>query len=925
LEAERWHRIDRLLAEALERPWPQRGAFLDEACGDDAGLRQAVEELLEADAGSAVFLDRPLGHLGEAPLPASPETLLGRRLGSYTLLEILGRGGMGVVYLASRDDGEYESRVAIKILPHGLGGEEVRRRFLAERQILARLDHPHIARLLDGGTTPEGLPYLVLEYVEGLPLDRYCDQNGLSLEARVELFRRVCEAVHYAHRHLLVHRDLKPANLLVTAEGEPKLLDFGIAKQLDPAVGASATHTGTRVMTPRYASPEQIREEPVTTASDVYSLGAVLYELLAGCSPYRGAEHASLHALEHAVCEEEPERPSAVIDRHGRAAEIARARGLRVSELRRRLRGDLHNIVLTALHKDPARRYASAAQLADDLERWQESRPVVARRSSSLYRAGLLLRRHRWGAAVAAVTLALLVSLLAGLLAERRQALRERNKALYAMAFLVDIFKGSDPFETGGERVTARQLLDHGAEKVKRELRGEPEVQASLMNAIGQAYLGLGLLDRAEPLLSGALERRRAGGASADLEGSLEALADLRIEQGVFAQATALYEQALALRRQRGEKASEIARTLNRLAAVRVILHRPGEAEELHREALALYRGAEGAEGTGTAETLVLLARLARDRGRYDEAERLFQEGIRQQRRLLGPRHPTLGANLSALALLRLDRGDLPGAERLLREALAIHEESLEPGHPQTLETLSNLAIVLYNQGNLAGAEKAQRKALALLRRQLGEDNPWVADVLANLGTYVLGQGRIEEAARLQEEALEIRRKTFGERHLKVAESLTMLTRIRLAEGRLPEAEDLSRRSAALLGDLMGESHPLRAYPLTDLGRTLLARGRLPEAEAILRQSLALRLQSLPKDHFEIARSRSDLGECLTQQRRFAEAEPLLLAAQAQLAGQFPPGDKRVLDTRRRLAALYRAWGRPDAARRYGEPSPGIP
>lgn len=905
---ERWRRADALFTAALELPPERRAAFLDDSCDGDPGLRQTVEELLDSDAAGTFFLDRPLGSLAA---PEEPQDLVGRRLGPYTLTGVLGRGGMGVVYLAHRDDGEYDSRVAVKILPHGLGGEEARRRFLAERQMLARLQHPHIARLYDGGTTPEGLPYLVLEYVEGLPLDRYCDQHGLGLGARLDLFRRVCEAVQHAHRHLLVHRDLKPGNILVTAEGEPKLLDFGIAKQLSPtADGAAAeTLTGLRALTPRYASPEQVRGEPVTTASDVYSLGVLLYELLAGRGPFPA--DGPLHELERAVCEEEPERPSAALDRHPDREATARACGLNLRELRRSLRGDLDNIVLTALRKDPARRYGSAAQLTEDLERWQRRRPVTARKDSAFYRTGLFVRRHRWGVAAAAGTLAVLLGLLAGLAAERERALRERNKARHALAFLVEVFRSADPFETGGEKLTTRQVLEQGAARVTRELTAEPEVQASLMDAIGQAYLGLGMPDRAEPLLAGSLERRRAAGASADLAGSLESMADLRTEQGDYRAAAELYDKALALRRRQRDSGPEVARTLNRLADLRAELDQPDAAESLHREALGLYREAEGGEGEGGAETLALLARLARDRGRYEEAERLFGRAIGIQRRALGLRHPTVGDNLSALALVRIDQGDLPGAERLLQQALAIQEGSLEEGHPEILETLNNLAITQYMQGDLPGAEATARRALTLLRHRLGSDHPMIATGLSNLGSYVLAQRRTEEAGRLQEEALAIRQRTFGERHLKVAESLAMLARTRRAEGRLTEAEDLGRRAVGQLRELLGEGHPTLAYPLTDLGTVLVAQGRLAEAETLLRQSLEIRERTLPASHFEIFRSRSDLDACLTRQDRYAEAEPLLLDAEKQLSVQFPAHDKRVLDTRRRLAELYQLWKRP--------------
>ena len=911
MDGERWRLIDHLFAAALDLPPRDRPAFLDEACGGDAELRSTVERLLAADADPITYLERPVGSLLEAPPgPRGEDEVdppLGARLGPYTLLRVESRGGMGTVYLATRNDGLYDNRVAIKVLHRGLAGTEHKHRFRAERQILARLEHPNIARLHDGGTLEDGRPYLVMEFVEGLPIDRYCELHNLGIDARLSLFRRVCAAVQYAHQNLLVHRDLKPANILVTADGEPKLLDFGIAKQLGPGE-AHETRTGLRVMTPGYASPEQVRGEAVSTVSDVYSLGVVLYELLVGRSPYRVTTGGS-HELERAVCDQEPERPSTAVRR----------------DLRRRLRGDLDAITLTALRKEPGHRYGSAEQLAQDVERHQSLQPVMARRGARAYRTSRFLLRHRFAVAGASLAAALVLGLLVVLAIQVQRTGRERDKARHALEFLVDVFRTSDPYRTGGERVTARNILDNGAGRLARELDGEPQVQAALLDAIGQAYLGLGRPDDARPLLEKALRLRRQG-PGLDQAASEEHLADLKNQQGDYPAALALYETALDRKRRLLDDGDpEVARTLIRQGAVFAEMNRHGEAVGTYRQALAIYRRQEGeGGGAGVAETLAWLGRLEHNRGRYAEAERYLQQALKLQRKVLGLRHPEVARTLSRLSVVRVDAGRLPAAEALLRQALAIQRQALEPGHPDLVDTLNNLALALHYQGSLEQAEALYREALGLYRARLGDEHPVVADALNNVGAVVQALGRTDEAIHLHEEALALRQRIFGERHVNVAQSLVQIARAHWATGHLDEAAAHDRRAVDMLRALLGARHPLVAYPLTDLGRILSQAGRLAEAEGLLRESLAIRVATLAADHFEIARVRGDLAECLTLQGRYKEAEPLLLTARDTLSAQFPPLDKRVVDTRKRLATLYRAWGREAEARVQEAGLPGI-
>jgi serine/threonine-protein kinase len=529
-DTSRWREVDRLFEGALDLPEQDRSPFLDRGCGADRSLRAEVERLLVADVGQGgEFLERPLIELLELDGEREGET----RLGPYRLLEALQSGGMGTVYAATRDDDQYNRRVAIKVLRAGLADGEAAHRFRFERQILARLEHPHIARLYDGGETSDGRPYLVMELIEGQQLDVYCDRNRLTLEARLGLFRKVCGAVQHAHQSLLVHRDLKPSNILVGADGEPKLLDFGIAKQLEPSASARAddlTRTGVRVMTPSYASPEQVRGEAITTASDVYSLGVLLYELVSGTGPYPIAG-LPLHEIEDAICERPPERPSRAFDPGApNGEEIAHARGLAPRALRRRLQGDLDNIVLMALRKEPHRRYPSAASLAEDVQRHLRDLPVAARPDTVTYRLRKLARRRRETLAAAALLLLLATGFGAHLRTQSRRQEAERDKAESALSFLVETFTAANPYENGGEHPTAQDLLDRGAARAATELANQPRVQAALLDAFGRVNAGLARPALARAQLERALELRRKsyGPGSTEVAETLEHLARVR-------------------------------------------------------------------------------------------------------------------------------------------------------------------------------------------------------------------------------------------------------------------------------------------------------------------------------------------------------------------------------------------------------------
>jgi len=898
MDLEQWHEVDRLFAAALDRPPAERPAFLEEACAGDPDLRREVERLLVADQAASQFLSRSPGELLELALDAREE---GGSLGPYRLLRTIGSGGMGTVYLARREDEHYQRDVAIKLLRSGLATTQAFHRFIAERQILANLEHPNIARLYDGGSTSDGRPYLVMELIEGVPVDQYCDRHRLTVDQRLALFQKICAAVQYAHQSLLVHRDLKPANILVTPEGEPKLLDFGIAKRLEPAPGDALqeTSTGLRMMTPNYASPEQVRGDAITTASDVYSLGVILYGLLAGRGPHQVTAERP-YEIERAICEQEPERPSVAVFRPASpsaeispdAEEIAQARKTRPLPLARRLRGDLDNIVLMALRKEPQRRYGSAAQLAEDLGRHLQDLPVNARPDTLRYRTKKFVRRHRAGVAAAAAVVLLVAGSVASLIVQGRKLAQERDKARYALSFLVDTFKQADPYQTRGESLTAREILDQGAARVSRELAGQPDVEAAVMDAIGEVNLGLGRYDKAEPLLTRSLSLRRQvfGPASLEAAESLEHLAVLRSERTDLAGAEAHLREALVIRRDRrgrqGDGDLAVAKDLNELGQ---ILVQKGvspevapEIEALHREALAIARGVEGPEGLTVAETLFALADLKRAEGDYAQGESLFREGLAVERKALGEGDPRLWRDRSQLADALVEAGKFKEAEALFRQCLEVQRKLLGREHPDALNTLVRLAVTVHLQASYAEAEALNREALALSRSHYGPTHWRVGEVLCNLASDLAGQQRNAEAIPLYEDALAIRRRALGENHWQVAQVLLLLAQIYRNDKDLldlPKGLGLAIQARDVFAAGEGPDHPYTAHALLEIGKNYLEQKRFAEAEPVLRRCLEIRRKKLEAGHPDLAKAQVSLAKCLIKRGGYDEAAALLRAA----------------------------------------------
>ncbi len=958
-----WQRVEKLFERAVDLPPAERAALLARECGDDAELRHTVEVLLASEEDGDELLRQVVGH-GAQLLEAEPAEE--RRIGPYRLLHRLGVGGMGEVYLAERADREYTKKVALKLVRPGFDTSRLLERFRRERQILANLDHPHIARLLDGGSTAEQAPYFVMEHIEGEPIDRWCDHRRLGVRARLELFRTVCDAVQFAHQNLVVHRDLKPSNILVTEDGTVKLLDFGIAKLLateDSEVDAELTLTAERPLTLSHASPEQVRGEPITTASDVYALGCLAYQLLAGSLPYE-LKGKTRRQVEQIVLEEAPLAPSASVARRQRespevAETIARSRHTRPEALRRSLRGELDAIVLGALRKKARRRPGSVAELAEDVRLHLAGLPVRAHRDTLGYRAMKFTSRHRLALALVAIFMVVIAGAFLNSLRQAERTARERDKALVVVDLLVEMFAVSDPSRSRGETITARELLDAGARGLDRTLDDQPLRKAMLSDTIGRVYRELGLYGRGRPLVEEALAIRRQhlGESHSDVAQSLNNLGGIEHADGDYEASAARHQEALTIfRLLPGDRRSSIADSLNDLALARHSQGRYQEAEGQLRQALALYRSLGRVEHADYAISAGNLGRVLAEQEEYEEAVELTRQALEIAQRVYGGPHPQVGTFLNNLASQLNELGDETAAEPLFRQALEMRRELLGPEHPDAMQTLNNFAGWVYSVGKYQQAAELFRELIPLARNTLGEEHPEVATYHNNLGVVLKRLGAYEEAEELYAAVLSIRRQSLGEQHPDVIKTLDNLATVKLILGDYAEARRLFEQALELGIEQHGENHSDVATTMDHFARLHLELGDLESAFALQRRGLAIRLavfeeenryvatsrarlaaihaatgdletaysmfrqateeqrRLLSEDHPLLAESLLGMGEVLTALGRPDEAEVALLESLRIRQESLPEGHWKIIETASALGACRGAQGRSDEA-----------
>ena len=874
-QRDHWQRIEELFYAALDLDSQARPAFLHQACGADLELLREIQSLLDSSQQTLGFARNAVLQVARqqtvAPQPA------GKRVGAYQLAGILGEGGMGTVYLATRADEAYEQQVAIKLMHPGFGPSQgMLLRFSAERQILANLNHPNIARLLDGGMTADGLPYLVMEYVNGISIDDYCRQNNLSVDDRLKLFRTVCAAVDYAHRNLVIHRDIKPANILVTAEGVPKLLDFGIAKLLGPQAGNLAlTRTGQRPMTPEYASPEQMRGDQITTAADVYALGVLLYELLAGRRPFQMETKSPLE-IAQIICEQVPEPPSRAIA--GAPAPIA-------PDAARRLKGDLDNIVLMAMRKEPSRRYASVAALSNDVQAYLTGYSVQARTDTWRYRGGKFVRRHKVAVPMAILAVLALIgfSVAMGLLArranrERRIADQQRLAAQHEADFLASIFDAATPAVAKGNQITARELLDQGAKRIDAEFAAAPDVQATMLYNIGDAYGQLGLREQAQPLLERAYDLRRKlfGDDSLDVAKTAVALAKVYRLEGQYAKSEALLRQALlTAQKAPGENNRFIAEVLSELGFTLFLDSQDSEAELLLRKSLSLNSRQDDGYRAFTQSELSLVLRA---RGDVSEAWQIGSEAVQTLERLEGPDTPEVVGARNNLNVVLIDVGNFTEAEKVARKDVATWRK-ISGSHADVAWALDLLGYSLLAQGDWRQAQPVVWEALSVRKKQLGDKNPLVATTLATWGRVLQAKGDYAGADDYFQQGLEMVRETKGPESWDVAGLLGDFAMLQMDRGDYPGAERYARQFLEMSRKLGGDEHPQVATSLTQVAVARELQGDAAGAEPLLRAALEIRKKLFSPEYPAIVAAQTRLGEALTAEGKPQLAETILREA----------------------------------------------
>jgi len=910
-------RLEALLAETLERTPAERSRFIAEACGDDHELRWDLEHLLELHEDASDYFDSLSGDIATSASLELDSAMRPRlRIGPYQTLEAIGHGGMGAVYRAERVDGAFDQEVALKLLHLDMETPQLQSRFVSERQILARLSHPNIARLLDGGVTDEGRPYFVMELVPGRAITRYCRDAEISIEATLRLFLDVINAVSYLHRNLVVHRDLKPSNIIVTLTGEVKLLDFGIAKLLDESSEAGGlTRTGELLMTPEYAAPEQLAGDPVTTATDVYALGTVLYELLTGNRPFDGSHRDSA-----VISSELPRTPSSMLRSQRRApsppsGSRSKYRPFRRSFRERRVDADLDEICLKALRPEPEERYASAEQFGQDIERFLEGLPVHARKGSLGYRLGKLGRRHWRG--IAAV-LAVLTLATAGFIRERglrgeaerarTEAQRQTSRAVAVSGFLGELLSSVNPMKAQGREVTVADVLEQAAARIAEndELANQPAVEAELRRTIGVTYTSLGRYEDARGHLERAVELR--GGFDADDPEALNAAADLGVlyqQLGRLNEAETILRRVLRIRVETlGEEDRASLASMNSLADLLWSRGRFDELEQLDRKTLEIRRRVLGEKHPDTLKSLNGLAAGLFNRGLYAEAAKLFDEALAISREILGEMHPhTLGLG-SNLAAAQLELGHHAEAESVLRDNVEIRARVMGESHSETALSLHNLGIVLAEQARYDEAEEWLRRAIAARAKLPGSQRSLYFSQ-CHLADVLMGQGRHKEAEALYLATLSSQRETHGPDDRDSLRTALSLAELRRRQGDLLAAAALVEETLEPLRRVRGSEHSDTIGGMTTLARIRVDQRRFQEALGLSEQAVAAGIAALGEDHPAVLRAAFEQARALAALKRGREAEEIAERIHDTRAMILGPGHPETLAVRELLSLLH--------------------
>lgn len=859
MNAERWQRVQHVFHEASALAQDARQAFVENSAGGDAAFVSQVMTMLDEDVRGDSLLDRGLADVAtrllDDPLVA---TVPAGDFGPYQLVRPIGQGGMAIVYLAERTD--LGSNAAVKLLHHAWLSPTRRDRFASEQRTLAQLNHPGIAHLYDAGALSDGTPWIAMEYVDGLPLTAYARQHALPLDARLQLFREICEAVQHAHGHLIVHRDLKPSNILVKADGRVKLVDFGIAKQLVQDGDAdAATRTGLQMLTPAYAAPEQVRGEPTGVRTDVYALGVVLYELLAGRLPFDVTGHTP-GEVESMILTSEAPRPSVAANPATGGAGASRAAW-----------ADLDVLCLTAMHRDPTRRYRSVDALLRDVDHYLKQEPLDARPDSAGYRLGKFYRRHRApllaGSAAAALILALSALYAVRIRDARDAAVTEAGRAQRIQRFTIGLFEGGNESSEPADSLRAVTLVERGVVDAAT-LASEPVVQAELYQTLGSIFQRLGRLDRADSLLQLALAARRAIAADHP----------------------------------------DVARSLVALGLLRADQTRLPEAEQLVREGLALSRKVRPDGHRDIAVATTALGRVLENRAAYADAITVMKEALALHT-AIDPRSPDVAAAATQLGNDYFYAGDYANADSMFNRSLTVARDLYGERHPLVADALINIGAVHFQRGEWTEADRYDRDGLAIIQRVYGDNDPRTAAALTMLSRTLVAEEKFDEAFPLARQALEIRERVFGRVSPQAASTVNELGIMALRAKKFDDADSFFARNADIYRAVFKGPHNLLGTALANRGSVYMARGDNINAERLFREALDVFGKTLPDTHLDIGIARIKLGRSLLRQRRFTDAERASSTGLGILLAQTSPATSWVRNARGDLATVYDSLG----------------